>query len=90
MIKDSGAAASGSTAAKPTDSTYKITNITLEFDKVNHEGLASGMMSLYSRLALPFERVLRNKVITMTKEDTSYNLQIDTPAKSLKVFSYFS
>ncbi|XP_057311106.1 uncharacterized protein LOC130648967 [Hydractinia symbiolongicarpus] len=84
VIKDAGTPAVGSTAAKPADSAYKITNIALEFDKVNNEALASAMMSRYSRLALPYERVLRSKVVTIKKADTSYNLQIDTPAKSLK------
>lgn len=42
------------------------------------------MVSRYGRFALPFERVIRSKVLTMKKEDTSYNLQVDTSAKSLK------
>lgn len=84
VIKDRGTAAVGSTAAKAADAAYKITNIRLEFDKVNHEGLASAMISRYARLALPYERILRSKVVIMRKSDTSYNLQIDTPAKSLK------
>lgn len=48
---DRGTAASGSTVAKAADSAYKIT-IALEFDKLNHEGLSSVMVSRYSRLAL--------------------------------------
>lgn len=67
VIKDGGMAASGSTAAKPVDSGYKITNIVLDFDQVNHEGLAGVMISWYSRLALPFEKVLRSNVISMKK-----------------------
>ncbi|XP_057300349.1 uncharacterized protein LOC130630607 [Hydractinia symbiolongicarpus] len=84
VIKNSGTAASGSTAAKPADASYKITNIVLEFDKVTNEELANAMLSRYSRLALPYEHILRSKVVTMKISDTNYNLQIDTPAKSLK------
>lgn len=36
VIKYSGTDASRSTAAKPADATYKITNIALQFHKVNH------------------------------------------------------
>lgn len=36
LIKYAGTAASVSTTAKPAKSTYKITNIAHEFDKVNH------------------------------------------------------
>lgn len=36
VIKDAGTAASEFTAAKPADATYKIINIALELDKLNH------------------------------------------------------
>lgn len=67
VIKDAGTVASGSTAAKPADATYKITNIALEFEKVNNEGLANAMVSRYSQFALPFERILRSKVLNIKK-----------------------
>lgn len=85
VIKDDGRVASGLTAAEAADATYK-TNISLQFLKANHKGLAGDMVSRYNRLALPFERVLRSKVIAMKNEDTNYNITIDTPEKALKVF----
>ncbi|XP_057308964.1 uncharacterized protein LOC130647207 [Hydractinia symbiolongicarpus] len=79
VIKDEGTPRSGSGSSavenKPADATYKITNITLEFDKVYHEGLASTMVSRHSRLALPYERVLRSKVVKMQKANTSYTVE---------------
>lgn len=82
VIKDAGTGTGAS--AKPADSAYRITNIRLQYDKIAHEGLGESMMDRYSRLAMPYERVLRSKVVTLQKADTSWNLQLDTPSKSLK------
>ena len=71
IIRDAGTG-SGATA-KAADGTYKITNIALEFDKVEDSRLASEVKAEVSNMSLPYERVLRHRIIPFKKSDTMWN-----------------
>ena len=67
------------------DGSYKIDNICLEFDKVTNEGLARNIRAQYdSGLAILYDRVLRHRKITANKSDTLWNINLNTPARSMK------
>ena len=82
VIKDAGTG-SGNTAKDP-DGSYKISNIALEFDKIEDEGLHNAMKQEYNNMSLPYDRVLRHRIIPLKKEDTAWNIQVNVPTESLK------
>jgi len=64
---------------------YTISNIALEFDVVTSRELASRIRHQYSdKLAILYNRVLRHRKIVLNKSDTTWNINLNTPAKSLK------
>ena len=64
---------------------YTVENISLEFDKVTNAELARLIRSQYaSRLAILFERILRHRKLRRDKSDTLWNININTPARSMK------
>ena len=68
-----------------TETKYTISNITLEFDTINHPELARLIAAQYqSRLAIYYERILHHSTMRKNKADTIWNLNFNTPARSMK------
>ena len=64
---------------------YTVENISLEFDKVTNADLARLIRSQYAnRLAILYERILRHRKLRRDKSDTVWNININTPARSMK------
>ena len=82
VIRDAGVT-SGSTT-KPADGTYKISNIALEFDVVKDATLKNLMISKYKDASLPYDRILRYRIIPLKKQDTQWNIQVNESSESLK------
>ena len=82
VIKDAGSGSGGT--AKPADGTYKISNIALEFDKIEDVNFAKSVRHILSNLSLPYDRVLRLRVEPLKKSDTMWNIQVNTPSESFK------
>ena len=67
-----------------TDATYAITNISLEFDTISNSKLASDIKTEYMRTSILYDRILRHRHIVLKDSETVWNLNFNTPAKSLK------
>ena len=67
-----------------TDATYKITDISLEYEIVTQPDLARSIRSEYDEMALYYDRILRHRKIIVNKSDTIWNWTFNTPCKSLK------
>ena len=67
-----------------TNATYKITDISLEYDIVSEPTLARSIRSEYQSMALLYDRILRHRKIIVNKSDTVWNWAFNTPCKSLK------
>ena len=64
---------------------YTVENISLEFDQVTNVELARLIRGQYaSRLAILYERILRHRKLRRDKSDTVWNININTPARSMK------
>jgi len=64
---------------------YQINNIALEFDIVTHQDLARLMRQQYvSQTAVLYTRILRHRMIALNKSDMTWNINLNTPARSLK------
>ena len=64
---------------------YQIDNISLEYDVVTHSELARMIRSQYeSKTAIYYERVLRHSKIIKDKSDTVWNINLNTPSRSMK------
>ena len=72
-----------SSVASP-DATYKITDISLEYEIVTQPDLARSIKSEYDEMALLYYRILRHRKIIVNKSDTVWNWAFNTPCKSLK------
>ena len=72
-----------SSVAAP-DATYKITDISLEYEMVTQPDLARSIRSGYQSMALLYDRILRHRKIIVNKSDTVWNWAFNTPCKSLK------
>ena len=66
------------------DGTYKISNIALEFDVVKDETLKNLMISKYNNASLPYDRILRYRIIPLKKQDTQWNIQVNESSESFK------
>ena len=67
------------------DSTYKIENISLEFDMITAPDLAQRISTQYKlKTSVLYERALRHRKIKVNKSDTVWNININTPARSMK------
>ena len=65
--------------------TYQITNIALEFDVVTNRDLARRKHQQYmSQTVLLYTRILRHRKLALNKSDVTWNLNLNTPARSLK------
>ena len=66
------------------NSKYKITNISLEYDLVCERSLSRVIHQQYqSGLVILYERVLRQRKFICNKSDTVWNINLNTPARSL-------
>ena len=70
-------------SAVDSDYAYTITDIKTEWDQITHAELASDMNIQYSRLALPFTRILHHQMKVINKTEPVVNLNINVPSKSL-------
>ena len=61
-----------SAVASP-DVTYKITDISLEYEIVSQPTLAKSIKAEYDEMALLYDRVLRHRQIIVNKSDTTWN-----------------
>ena len=72
-----------SAVASP-DATYKITDISLEYEIVSQLTLARSIKAEYHKMALLYDRVFRHRQIIVNKSDMTRNWSFNTPCKSLK------
>ena len=56
-----------------TDTTYKITDISLEYDIVTQPELARSIRSEYDKMVLLYDRVIQHSQIPVNKSDTKWN-----------------
>ena len=70
-------------ANKP-DTTYTISNISLEFDTIMNASLACQIRTEYMKSSILYDRILRARIIPLNKSDTSFSVDISSPSKSLK------
>jgi hypothetical protein len=64
---------------------YRIDNISLEYDMVTEPELARLIRNQYARKhAILYERVLRHSTLARNKSDTLWNINLNTPARSMK------
>ena len=66
------------------DSSYSISNISLEFDTVTNASLASQIRTEYMKGSILYDRILRSRIIPLNNSDTSFSVDINSPSKSLK------
>ena len=66
------------------DATYTISNISLEFDTVINASLASQIRTEYMKSSIPYDRILRARIIPLNNSNTSFSNDINSPSKSLK------
>ena len=66
------------------DTTYTVSNISLEFDTIIHALLASQIRTEYMESSILYNRILRARIIPLNKSDTSFSVDINSPSKSLK------
>ena len=67
-----------------TDATYKITDISLEYDIVTQPELARSIRSEYNKMVLLYDRVIQHSQIPENKSDTKWNWAFNDTCKSLK------
>ena len=71
-------------SSSKTDATYKITDISLEYEIVTQPTLARSIKTEYDGMVLLYDRILRHRQIIGNKSDTTWNWSCNTPCKSLK------
>lgn len=65
--------------------TYDIDNISLEFDMVTDTTLAARIRNQFNGpLVILYDRVLRHRKIVKNRSDTVWNINLNTPARSMK------
>ena len=67
-----------------TDDTYKITDISLEYETVTQSDLTRSIKAEYDQMVLHFDRILRHRKIIVDKSDMTWNWSFNIPCKSLK------
>jgi len=64
---------------------YQITNISLEFDVVTNPDLARRKRQQYmSQTVVLYTRILRHRKLALKKSDVTWNINLNTPARSLR------
>ena len=66
------------------DATYKISNISLEFDTIINASLASQIRTEYMKSSILYDRILIASIISFNNSYTSFSVDINSPSKSLK------
>ena len=66
------------------DTTYTISNISLEFGTIINASLASQSRTEYMKSSILYDRILRARIIPLNNSDTSFSIDINSPSKSLK------
>ena len=66
------------------DATYRISNISLEFDTVINASLSSQIRTEYMKRSILYDRILRARIIPLNNSNTSFSVDISSPSKSLK------
>ena len=69
---------------KVPDTEYKISDISLEYEIVTLPDLASRIAMEYQRMALPYDRIVRQSQLPVNKSDTTWNWSFNESCKSLK------
>ena len=65
---------------------YHINNTALEFDIVTHQDLARLMRQQYmGQTVVLYTRILRHRMIAQNKSDVTWNINLNTSARSLRV-----
>ena len=67
-----------------TDATYKITDISLEYDIVTQSDLARFIKAEYDKMVLLYDRVIQHNQIPVNKSDTKWNWAFNDTYKLLK------
>ena len=67
-----------------TDATYKITDISLEYDIVTQPDLARSIRSEYDRMVLLYDRVHQHSKMPVNESDTKWTLSFNNTCKLLK------
>ena len=67
-----------------TDATYKITDISIEYDIVTQPELACTIRSEYDKMVLLYDRVIQHSQISVNKSNTKWNWSFNETCKSLK------
>ena len=68
-----------------TDCKYTISGISLEYEMVTHPELARTIRNMYQgKIAILYDRILRHRRMVLNKEDTTWNINLNVPAKSMK------
>ena len=71
-------------SSSKTDATYKITDISLEYEIVTQPELMRSIKAEYDEMVLYYDRILRHGKIIVNKSDTMWNWAFNTPCKSFK------
>ena len=66
------------------DATYKITDISLEYEIITQPDLIRSIKAEYNEMVLYYDRILRHRKIIVKKSDTVWNWAFNMPCKSLK------
>ena len=66
------------------DTTYTISNISLEFDTIINASLASQIRTEYMKSSILYDRIFRARIIPLNNSNTSFSVDINSPSKSLK------
>ena len=66
------------------DTTYTISNISLEFDTIINTSLGNQIRTEYMKSSILYDRILRACIIPFNNSDTSFSVDINSPSKSLK------
>ena len=66
------------------NATYKISNISLEFDTIINASLASQIRTEYMKSSILYDRILRARIIPLNNSNTSFSVDINSSSKSLK------
>jgi len=68
-----------------TTASYKISDISLEYDVVTNPDLAQQKRLQYTKqTVLYYTRILRHRMLTLNKSDVTWNINLNTPARALK------
>ena len=67
-----------------TDATYKITDISSEYDIVTQPELTRSIRPEYDKMVLLYDRVIQHSQIPVNKSDTKWNWSFNDACKSLK------